>query len=82
MGVWALQDAKARLSEVVRRALEQEPQEITLRGEPAVVVISKRELDQLRGPRLSFVELMRSSPLADYELDLTRDRSPAREVEW
>lgn len=82
MGVWALQDAKARLSEVVRRAMEQEPQEITLRGEPAVVVISKRELDQLRGPRPSFVDLMRSSPLADYELDLTRDRSPAREVEW
>lgn len=82
MAVWALQDAKARFSEVVRLAMEREPQEITLRGEPAVVVISKQELDRLRGPRPSFVELMRSSPLADYELDLTRDPSPIREVEW
>ncbi|MCU0757000.1 MAG: type II toxin-antitoxin system Phd/YefM family antitoxin [Xanthomonadales bacterium] len=82
MDVWALQDAKARLSEVVRLAMERGPQEITLRGEPAVVVIAKQELDRLRHPRPGFVELMRASPLADYELDLTRDRSPIREVDW
>jgi prevent-host-death family protein len=41
MHQWALQDAKARLSERVRLAAADEPQEITLRGTPAVVVPSR-----------------------------------------
>ena len=36
---WNLQDAKARLSEVVDRALLGEPQVILRRGEPAVIVL-------------------------------------------
>ena len=63
MREWALQDAKARLSEVVRLALEHEPQEITLRGEPAVVVLSREDYDHLTKPRESLVEFMRRSPL-------------------
>ena len=35
---WKLQDAKARFSEVVRKAREGEPQTVTVHGEPAVVV--------------------------------------------
>jgi prevent-host-death family protein len=35
---WKLQDAKARFSEVVRRARSGEPQEVTVHGKPAVVV--------------------------------------------
>jgi prevent-host-death family protein len=35
---WKLQDAKARFSEVVRRAREGEPQTVTVHGEPAVVI--------------------------------------------
>ena len=36
---WKLQDAKARFSEVVRRARAGEPQEVTVRGKKAVVVV-------------------------------------------
>ncbi|MBU2803634.1 type II toxin-antitoxin system prevent-host-death family antitoxin [Acidithiobacillus ferrooxidans] len=43
MREWALQDAKARLSEVVRLAMKHAPQEITVRGAPAVVVLSKQD---------------------------------------
>ncbi|MCS6997215.1 MAG: type II toxin-antitoxin system Phd/YefM family antitoxin, partial [Casimicrobiaceae bacterium] len=50
MAVWSLQDAKARLSEVVRRAMSHEPQEITLRGEPAGVVIAKKDYKRLFQP--------------------------------
>jgi antitoxin Phd len=39
MGKWQLQDAKNRLSEVVRKAREGGPQVITLRGDEAVVVV-------------------------------------------
>jgi prevent-host-death family protein len=81
MREWALQDAKARLSELVRLAMADEPQEITLRGESAVVVISRKDYERLRQPRPRFVELIRSSPLIDVDLDLSRDRSPAREIE-
>ncbi len=42
MHAWQLQDAKARLSEVVKAASLHGPQEITLHGKPAVVVISKQ----------------------------------------
>lgn len=82
MKQWALQDAKARLSELVRLAAEQEPQEITLRGEPAVVVLSRAEYDRLTQPRESLVEFMQRSPLygAD-DVQFPRDDSLTREVE-
>lgn len=37
---WALQDAKARLSELVRSAQSEGPQRITLHGRDAVVVVA------------------------------------------
>ena len=82
MRQWALQDAKARLSEVVRLAAEHEPQEITLRGEPAVVVLSREDYDRLTNPRESLVEFMRRSPLYGAEdVDFPRDQSLTREAE-
>ncbi|MDN5872232.1 MAG: type II toxin-antitoxin system Phd/YefM family antitoxin [Nitrococcus sp.] len=81
MREWALQDAKARLSELVRLAMEHEPQEITLRGEPAVVVISREDYERLRQPKPNFVELIRNSPLMDVDIDLTRDQSLTREID-
>src|SRR5438270_874857 len=38
MNTWKLQDAKARFSEVVRRAQAGEPQHVTVHGKEAVVV--------------------------------------------
>jgi antitoxin Phd len=78
---WQLQEAKARLSAVVKCSLEEGPQEISVRGEPAVVVIARTEWERLQRPRASFVELMRRSPLVGVELDLERDRTPARDVD-
>jgi prevent-host-death family protein len=81
MSDWALQDAKARLSELIKRAQLEGPQRITLRGEPAAVVIAKAEYDRLAGPRPGLVEFLRASPLAGISLDIERDKSPARDVE-
>jgi antitoxin Phd len=80
MAQWQLQDAKARFSELVRAARESGPQTVTVRGEPAVVVLSQRQYRALRARagQASFTELMRSSPLAGVELDTRRDRSPVR----
>jgi antitoxin Phd len=37
--IWKLQDAKARFSEVVRRARAGKPQRVTVHGKDAVIVI-------------------------------------------
>ena len=41
--MWTLQDAKARFSAVVDAALAGEPQEVTRRGKPAVVVVGAED---------------------------------------
>ena len=79
---WALQDAKAQLSEVARRALTEGPQHVTVRGKPALVVLSEAEYASLlrRRRRRPLAELIRDSPVAGDELDLTRSRDKGRKV--
>jgi len=81
MGTWQLQEAKARLSEVIKRAAKEGPQSITVHGEPTAVVLSNEEYERLRHPRGSFVEFMRRSPLYGLDLDLRRTQSLTRETE-
>ncbi len=81
MKTWQLQEAKARLSEVVREANIHGPQEITLRGEPAVVIMSKKEYRKLTKPKLKFVEFMQQSPLKGINLKIKRNTSLTREIE-
>lgn len=47
---WRLEEAKARFSEVVRRARTDGPQCVTVRGQDAVVVIAVEELARLLPP--------------------------------
>ena len=78
---WKLEDAKARFSELVRRARSEGPQRVTVRGKDAVVVISTEDMEQLapRKPRLPFVAFMESLHVPG--LDLTREPDRGREVE-
>lgn len=80
MSNWQLQEAKARLSEVVKKAAQEGPQHITLHGEPAAVVLSEADYQRLKKRPQRFVDFIRSSPLKGVELDLTRDRSVPRKV--
>lgn len=78
---WKLQDAKARFSELVRRAQTEGPQRVTVRGHDAVVVIAADELERLMPPTsdaLPFVAFMES--LSVDGLDLTRDRDLGRDI--
>lgn len=82
MTKWQLQDAKNRLSEVVRKASDEGPQVITLRGDDAVVVIAAGDYDRLtRKPKGSLVEFFRKSPLGAVTLDLIRGRDAGRRVD-
>jgi prevent-host-death family protein len=78
---WQLQEVKARLSEVVKTAAKEGPQEITVRGETAAVLLSGKDYARLAQPRLSFVEFLRRSPLSGTGLNPIRDRSTDRPVD-
>lgn len=78
---WQLQEAKARLSEVIKKASKEGPQSITVHGEPTAVVLSSEEYERLKHPRGSFVEFMRHSPLYGLDLDLERRQTLTRKAD-
>jgi prevent-host-death family protein len=78
-----LQDAKARFSEVVRRARAHRPQRVTVHGRDAVVVIAAEDYDRLQPPSMgeAIVEALQRSPLRDLEIERRSLRAPVRDVE-
>ena len=78
---WQLQEAKNRLSELVRKARAEGPQMITMRGDDTVVVLAAEDFRKLAGQsKGDLVEFIANSPLKGIELDLTRDRSTGRKI--
>ena len=80
MTSWQLQSAKANLSAVVRAACLSGPQEITVRGKSAAVVLSRAEYDRLHRRPQKLGEFLKKSPLAGVRLKLTRSRDSVRSV--
>ena len=81
MDTWQMQDAKARLSEVVRRADTNGLQKITLHGRAVAAVLSREEYDRLTGAGESLVDFMRRSPLYGLdELEFPREQSLTRDI--
>ena len=72
---WQLQDAKARFSELVKRARERGPQHVSVRGEPAVVVVSEAEFARLTSSRPSIVDhVLEGPPWPDDLVDVINAR--------
>jgi len=80
MSRWQLQDAKAHFSQLVKSAQVEGPQEITVHGKSAAVLLSAEDYRRLSGPKLSFVEFIRRSPLVGVDLDVRRSKSTTRRV--
>ena len=78
---WQLQEAKNRLSELVRKAREEGPQTITVHGKDAAVLVSAEQYTKAARRKGTLVEFFRKSPLVGAELDLTRRRDRGRKVE-
>jgi prevent-host-death family protein len=78
---WALQDAKVHLSELVKKAQQQGPQYISVRGDPEVVVLSQKDYQALTTPDVSLVDFFRQSPLVGLSLDVSPDHSSNREID-
>jgi prevent-host-death family protein len=81
---WRLQDAKARFSEVVRRAHSDGPQHVTVHGRDAVVVVDAAEFERLQGGRTgqALIDALQASPYRDIEIEAPRSSvMPVRDVE-
>jgi antitoxin Phd len=79
---WTLAEAKDQLSRVVRQAVDEGPQTISVRGRETAVVIAKAEYDRLKpamAPR-DFKSFLLAIPSLD-GVDLSRDLAPAPDVE-
>jgi prevent-host-death family protein len=77
---WSLQDAKARFSAVVDRAVEEGPQIITRHGHEVAVLMSAkefRERDSRPGLKSFLLEYRRR-----FDVDLSADRHGPREDQF
>lgn len=76
---WQLQDAKNKLSQLVKDA-RHEPQTILVRGREEAVLVSSKHYEELtrQGSLLSFLQ---NSPWSEVELDLERSQDSGRSVE-
>jgi prevent-host-death family protein len=70
---WKLQDAKARFSEVVERALHDGPQIATRHGENAVVIVAYRDFVGAE-PTQEFKDFLMSIPRLGLEIKPSRRR--------
>lgn len=81
---WPLAEAKARFSELFRKARNDGPQRVTRQGKEAVIVVSEEEYEELRREKkdpASIVEFFQSSPLHGLDLDFERDPGQDRELD-
>ncbi|MBS1183927.1 MAG: hypothetical protein H6Q99_3807 [Proteobacteria bacterium] len=79
---WRLQDAKARLSEVVRHAQTHGPQRVTLHGRDAAVIVSAEDFDRGQKPvtGLDLITALAESPLQDVTFERDTFKAPVRDV--
>lgn len=75
MTTWQMQEAKARLSELVKLAETDGPQDITLHGRSVAVVLSRSAYQRLSGQRASLADFMQASPLVGLEEEVTFERN-------
>lgn len=79
MRTWALQDAKARFSELVNTVVEEGAQIVTRHGTEVVAVIPLNEYTTLLGRRTGLREFFEGAPRVG--LDIQRDQSEGRDVD-
>jgi prevent-host-death family protein len=81
-GYWALQDAKARFSELVRCVKSEGPQHVTLHGREEVVVVSAEDFRRMSGSvtGAALLEAMQAMPYPEVDIEPERVPMPVRDV--
>jgi prevent-host-death family protein len=78
---WSVADAKARLSEVIDRALSDGPQIITRKGRKTAVVVSAEEWERKTKRSGNLAEFFAGSPLRDSGIAIERAKDGPREID-
>jgi prevent-host-death family protein len=82
---WQMQDAKARLSEVMRRARDVGPQHISVHGRDDSVVLSAEEYRKLKGDRRTGADLIAAFQAYPWPDDFALPRRfpmPVRDIDF
>jgi antitoxin Phd len=74
---WQVQEAKARLSELLDRTLTEGPQTITRHGKAVAVMVPVEEYRRQRNRGKSLKALLASAPLEGVEIVRSRDSDRA-----
>jgi antitoxin Phd len=80
VAIWQVQDAKARLSEVIERARTEGPQTITRHGTERAVVLSIDDYRALVVHKPDFKAHLLGGPKVD-DFAIERDRDTGRTIE-
>jgi prevent-host-death family protein len=81
MKAWQIQQAKQRLSEVIRLAASEGPQMITHHGQPSAWIISEQEYSKLTQQKESIVDFFQRSPHRDVQLKIERRKDAPRTID-
>jgi prevent-host-death family protein len=71
MDDWTVAQAKAKLSEVIERAMSGTPQTITRHGKSAVVVVAAADWQRRTERKGTLADFLLASPLRESGLDLS-----------
>ena len=77
---WQLQEAKAKFSELVQKALDEGPQTVTRHGKDTVVVLSSEAYRKLQEGKPTLKQVLMSGP--EGELELPPRAVQEREIDW
>jgi antitoxin Phd len=76
---WQLQQAKAKFSELVQKAIDEGPQTVTRHGKPTVVVLSAEQFELMKKRQISLKDLLAMVSLEG--VDLERNKDFPREID-
>jgi prevent-host-death family protein len=71
---WQLQEAKARLSEVIDESIRRGPQTVTRHGRPVALVVGADDFRRLSRTGRDFKAFLRVAPIRGLDLARSRDR--------
>lgn len=79
--VWQIQEAKARFSELVNEVEENGYCTITKNGRPVVVMMSKKEFENIKKPNNSLLDFFKQAPCSEIDLDVKRKQDQGRDID-
>jgi len=81
-GTWTVAEAKAKLSEVIEKALSRGPQIVTRSGRKAVVIVAADEWERKTRRTGNLAEFFAASPLRGSGLKVRRSRDGLRQTKF